>query len=107
MTNTHEEIRVMRIELSELKQLLLDLREKIHQQYLQEDEILTVNEAAALLKVSKSTLFRYVANRSIPYSRPSGKAKGDLRFSKRALLETIPPKKHKRRGRKTREITVL
>lgn len=106
MTNAQEEIHIVRRELAELKRLLLELREKINPQP-EEDEILTVREAAALLKVSKSTLFRYVANRSIPYSRPSGKARGDLRFSKRALLETIPVKKKKRRGRKTREITVL
>ncbi len=70
------------------------------------DDVLTLSEAAAFLKVSKRTLQRYVAADPSLGFRPSGKAKGDLRFYKSRLL-SIEPKKTRSRGRKPRRVSVI
>lgn len=48
-----------------------------------EDEILTLDEAAAFLKVKKRTLYDFVQRRAIPHLR-AGRL---IRFSRRALLD--------------------
>jgi excisionase family DNA binding protein len=56
---------------------------KLPQKQLEEvDEILTVDEAAAYLKVKKRTLYDHVQRKAIPFLR----ARKLIRFSKRALL---------------------
>jgi excisionase family DNA binding protein len=46
------------------------------------DEILTIGEAAAFLKIKKRTLYEHVQRKAVPHLR----AKKLIRFSKRALL---------------------
>ncbi len=71
------------------------------------EEMLTVAEAAALAKVSQKTILRWIHNRSIAYTRPSGKAKGRCLIPRAALVTTKQPVTRRRRGRKTKEVTAL
>jgi excisionase family DNA binding protein len=47
-----------------------------------DDEILTIDEAAAFVKVKKRTLYDFVQRKAIPHLR----VRKLIRFSKRALL---------------------
>jgi excisionase family DNA binding protein len=56
---------------------------KLPQKHFEEaDEILTIDEAAAFLKIKKRTLYDCVQRKTIPHLR-AGKL---IRFSKRTLL---------------------
>ena len=73
-----------------------------------EGDTLTVKEACTFLNISRSTLMRGVANKTIPCTRPSGKARGSLRFSRQLLMAAVNiPKQSNRRGRKTMEVSVI
>lgn len=65
------------------------------------DEILTFAETAQLLKVTSRTLQRWVAAKAIPHFRPSGKAKGDIRFYRSDVLNLAKDTGQKRRRGRT------
>ena len=94
-------IQLLRKEIQELKQMVAALIPP------SEDDALTVKEACKFLNISRSTLMRGVANKTIPFTRPSGKARGSLRFSRQSLMAVNTPKQRKRRGRKTMEVSAI
>jgi len=51
----------------------------------EQDEVLLYPEAARLLRISERTLYRLVAEGTVPYSRIGG----STRFSRSALLEFV------------------
>lgn len=53
--------------------LLHELREKIESLNLTTKEILTLDEAVAYLKISKSYLYKLTHRKEIPFYKPSGK----------------------------------
>ncbi len=53
-------------ELKEIKELLL-------KQSIQQKEILTIEEAAEFLNLSKSCLYKMTSNKEIPHYKPRGK----------------------------------
>ncbi len=101
----HEQIRDLQTDIRELKSLVTTLIQGNSPQ--ETDEMLTVAEAAKLLKVSQKTITRYVHQKSIPFSRPSGKPNGALRFSKIALLQCSTAKKRLRMNKRTNEVTII
>jgi excisionase family DNA binding protein len=52
------------------------------------DDLLTVEEAAAFLKVSRSTLYRMIANREVEVVR-IGSGAGRPHFTEAALIESV------------------
>lgn len=52
---------------------------------MSESEILTVSEAAELLRLKKSTIYFYVESRRLPHLKVGGK----LLFEKAALIEWL------------------
>jgi len=51
----------------------------------EEEDILNVDEAAVLLKITKSTLYKLVHRKTVPFK----KVGGSLRFSRHVLLEWV------------------
>lgn len=49
-------------------------------------DVLTVEQAARYLQVSKSTLYKWIESRKVPYRRLGGNERGPIRFSRRQLL---------------------
>ena len=84
MTNPFE---ILEARLSNIENLLLDLKhntkEPIHQR--EAEELLTVKQAAELLKLSVPTIYGYVQRQEIPVSK-RGKR---LYFSKQELLDWV------------------
>lgn len=58
-------------------------------------EIINLEEAAQLLGVSKSTMYKYVNTRKLPYSRPSGKI---LFFRKEDIYQFITSNRYASRN---------
>ena len=63
-------------ELNEIKQNILP--------YTQMSDLLTVDEAAKYLRLSKTTIYIYVSNKRIPFLKQEN---GLLRFSRKSLYE--------------------
>ena len=51
----------------------------------EENDILNIDEAAELLKITKSTLYKLVHREAVPFK----KVGGSLRFSKHVLMEWV------------------
>lgn len=81
MTNPFE---ILEARLSNIENLLLDLKHNSKEPFPQQDieELLTVKQAAELLKLSVPTIYGYVQRAEIPVSK-RGKR---LYFSKQELL---------------------
>lgn len=56
-----------------LKQLLVEILEKVEKQHVGAKEILSLQEAAAYINRSKSFLYKLTFTRKIPYYLPAGK----------------------------------
>lgn len=95
-------------DIARLEQQIISLQETIISLLSQEekDEILTLAEAAELLKVSTRTMMRYVAADPALAFRPSGKAKGDMRFYRSKLL-SLETRKKRPRGRRGNRVRII
>lgn len=84
MTNPFE---ILEARLSNIENLLLDLKHNSKEPILQREaeELLTVKQAAELLKLSVPTIYAYVQRQEIPVSK-RGKR---LYFSKQELLDWV------------------
>ena len=84
MTNPFE---ILEARLSNIENLLLDLKHNSKEPILQRaaEELLTVKQAAELLKLSVPTIYGYVQRQEIPVSK-RGKR---LYFSKQELLDWV------------------
>lgn len=52
---------------------LKEIKELLKKQAIQQKEILTIDEAAEFLGLSKSRLYKMTSNKEIPYYKPGGK----------------------------------
>ncbi len=52
---------------------LKEIKELLRRQAIQQKEILTIDEAAEFLGLSKSRLYKMTSNKEIPYYKPGGK----------------------------------
>jgi excisionase family DNA binding protein len=55
-------------------------------------DILTVEQAAHYLQISRSALYKLIEAGRIPHRRIGGEQKGSIRFSKRQLLDWVEGK---------------
>lgn len=83
-------------EVSETRQIVQTIREYLDhltQSSSPTDELLTVGQAAELLNLTTATIYGYVYEKKIPFSKPAGG--GRLYFVRTELLEWV------RNGRKS------
>jgi len=80
--NLPEAVKELRTELSEIKRLLL---EKSNEHAPEGDTLLNIQQAAALLNLSVTTLYGYVSRAEIPVMKKSKR----LYFSKKELFEFV------------------
>ncbi len=66
--------------------ILNDVKE---QRNTQNEEILTVNEAAEYLKVAKPTLYRYIQNNQIPYFKIGTTFRFDKNYLRKWIVEQL------------------
>lgn len=52
---------------------LIDIKELLKRQTIQQKEILTIDEAAEFLGLSKSCLYKMTSSKEIPHCKPHGK----------------------------------
>ena len=78
----------------EILKRVIDLEKHLYTQNLLHKELLTLEEAALLSGVSKSTIYKWISNRKLSHYKPSGK----LVFVKREdLYEFITRNKYSNR----------
>lgn len=82
-------VEIITIERSSLEQMIKDslhtIISKLQPEFFTEEEVLTWDEAAAFLKISRSTLNNRVKDGTIKLSR----ATGDPRFLKSELVQIV------------------
>lgn len=59
--------------MNEIKELLVEIVDLLSTQNLNEKDILSVEDAAKVLGVSKAHIYRLTQNRELPYFCPAGK----------------------------------
>ena len=73
--------------LSNIENLLLDLKHSSKEHQPEIDQLLTIKQASELIKLTVPTLYGYVSRNEIPFSkRPNSKR---LWFSKKELTEWL------------------
>lgn len=69
---------------------------------------ISLQEGADILGVNYFTFRKWVvADRKIPYTRPSGKSAGAIKLLRSEVEKFMEVKVEKRRGRKSNEVTVI
>jgi len=88
--------------LSKVPGVTIDGREK-------QDAYMTIAEGAEFCKTNYYTFREWVVMKKlIPFSRPSGRCKGDIRVKRSDVIDLMAGKKQKQKpGRKGREVSPL
>ncbi len=71
----------------QMQSILDEIRNLLSESKSKEDLLLTTEEAAAFLNISKSALYKLTAQRMIPFSSPTGKRNYFRRSELRAFME--------------------
>ncbi len=91
-------------EIAALNQRMANIELLLQQSLTNQENWLSVKDAAQVMGVSETTMRRYAREGVVIAKRPSGKATGDHRILKSSLITT---QKKKRPGRKPGRVTLI